>query len=258
MASTLGPGLAHSQRSALSASQVSVCTRVSPAGHHRHGCQARPGQGSPRQSRVQVPLPRAPGPTPAIGEGTYFPPGQAGSQKPPPMKHTSTQRLGGLGNLLQGPGITARGPATPGLTVDERGLWGPRREGGEGSAVLPGDNAGAKPLLGDGAGIPCRSWENTEEGTKERARWLGGNQGHQGDRLASRGRGGFCVQGLLLQPQFPNPWLQAGVVWGKEGRAGRALASSEAVSQSVQEALCEHEQPVPRTDQHTRRASSRG
>lgn len=223
MASTLDPGLAHGQGSALSASQVSVCTRVSPAGHHT-GTDARPGLGWGAQGRaeckclfpdLQAQL------QPSVREPTSLQ-GRQAARSPRPRNTPAHRGLERLGNLLQGPGITARVPATPGLTVDERGLWGPRREGREGSAVLPGDNAGAKPLLGDGAGIPCRSWENTEEGTKERARWLGGNQGHQGDRLASRGRGGFYVQGCLLQPQFPNPWLQAGVIWGKAGRAGES------------------------------------
>lgn len=79
----------------------------------------------------------------------------------------------------------------------------------EGSA-LPSNDAGAG-CFGARVGIPCRSQENTEEGTKERAGALGGNQGCQGDGPPLRGRGGFCGQ-----PQFPDPGLGARVDWGKD------------------------------------------
>lgn len=61
------------------------------------------------------------------------------------------------------------------------------------------------------------------------------------------------MQGPLLKPQSPSP----GEVWGRKEGWRRALASSEALL-GVQQVLCEHEKPAPKTVQDTRRASTRG
>ena len=109
---------------------------------------------------------------------------------------------------------------------------------------MPRDEAGAKPLLGAGVGIPCRSWENTEDRTKEGAGVLGRNESHQGDR----GRGSFCLRPSQASVSQPRGGLRG---------QGRALASSEAVLVCTT-VLCKPEEPAPKKDQDSRKASSRG
>lgn len=60
------------------------------------------------------------------------------------------------------------------------GLRGPPGGRAREGSALPSNNTGAR-CSGARVGIPCRSQEDTEEGTKERAGALGGNQGCQGD-----------------------------------------------------------------------------
>lgn len=90
-----------------------------------------------------------------------------------------------------------------------QGWGGPGGRAKEGSA-LPSNNTGAV-ALEPALGFPAGTRRTQKRGQKRGQELLGGNQGCQGDGPPLRGRGGFCGQ-----PQFPNPGLQARVVWGKE------------------------------------------
>lgn len=79
---------------------------------------------------------------------------------------------------------------------------------------MPGNNARAKPLLGAGVRIPCRSWKHTEEGTKEGAGVLGRNQSHQGDR----GRGASVYKAFYSSLSFPaQGWFGGGGIGESSG-----------------------------------------
>ena len=137
------------------------------------------------------------------------PPSGAGS---PHRKGRGHRGLESLGDLFQAPSVSARVPATPGFTVDGQ-AEGPR-EGGPGRGQGRCLETRQEPLPGAGVGIPCRSREDTDKGTKNRAGALGGNQGRQGDG-ARPGAGG------ALQPLWPasvsQPRTRAGMVWGGWG-----------------------------------------
>lgn len=92
------------------------------------------------------------------------------------------------------------------------GQWSGRgpREGGLGGVSVAGQQH-RSPCFQPELGFPAGARRTQKRGQKRGQELLGGNQGCQGDRLLLRGRGSFWGQ-----PQFPNPRLQARVVWGKK------------------------------------------
>lgn len=210
---------AHTARARLTALRQplrAVCTGAGPA--HRITQAEMPSQA--QEARPQADASCRPGTPPPSGAGS------------PHCKGRGHGGLESLGDLLPAPSVSARVPATPGFTVDGQ-AEGPQ-EGGLGRGQGRCLETRQEPLPGAGVGIPCRSREDTDKGTKNRAGALGGNQGRQGDG-ARPGGGGM---GGGLRPLWPasvsQPRTQAGMVWEGWG----ASSPSEAVCLPV---LCEHE-----------------